>query len=56
MRLSETDGVIWHTVDVLPKAAQPGTAVCVVMATPTTGASVQVQGCMMELRWYRPLP
>ena len=23
----ETDGVIWHTVDALPEAAQPGTAV-----------------------------
>ena len=30
--------------------AQPGTAVWVVIATPTTGASVQVQGCMMEFR------
>ena len=36
--------------------AQPGTAVSVVTATPTTGASVAVQGCRMEFRWYRPLP
>ena len=36
--------------------AQPGTAVSVVMATPTTGASVAVHGCRMEFRWYSPLP
>ncbi|KAG1531288.1 hypothetical protein G6F50_016781 [Rhizopus delemar] len=34
--------------------AQPGTVVCAVSATPTTGASVTIAGCISEFTCHRP--